>query len=67
MEEIIIYKFQLEAIQNALRLTSNHFESDKGETCLDRQVRQSNQYALNALGGKKDVIVNYLTGKNEIK
>ena len=41
MEEITIYKFQLEVIIEALRLTSNIHECSKGETCFDRQVRQA--------------------------
>ena len=60
MEEITIYKFQLEAIYNALRLTANMHDSRKGETCFDRQVRQSEQYAKNALEGNKDIEVKYI-------
>lgn len=63
MEEITIYKFQLEQIIDALRITSNIHESSQGFTCHDRQVRQAYQYAKNALVGKKDVEVNYATGK----
>lgn len=59
MEEITIYKFQLEAIAEALRITSNIHNSKDGRTCHDRQVRQSLQFAKNALEGKKDVIVKY--------
>ena len=62
MEEITIYKFQLETIIEALRITSNIHESSKGVTCHDRQVRQAYQYAKNALTGKKDVQINYATG-----
>jgi hypothetical protein len=60
MEEVTIYKFQLETIIEALRITSNIHNSSKGETCHDRQVRQAWQYAKNALKGKKDVIVSYM-------
>lgn len=60
MEEITIYKFQLETIAEALRITSNIHESSKGKTCHDRQVRQALQYAKNALEGKKDVEVRYM-------
>lgn len=63
MEEITIYKFQLEAIAEALRLTANMHDSRKGKTCFDRQVRQAEQYAKNALEGNKDKKVNYITGK----
>lgn len=60
MEEITIYKFQLETITEALRLTSNMHDSAKGETCFDRQVRQAHQYAKNALAGEKDAPVKYI-------
>lgn len=65
MEEITIYRFQLEAIEDALRLTANIHDSRKGETCFDRQVRQSEQYAINALEGNYKKQVNYITGKTE--
>lgn len=60
MEEIVIYKFQLEAIIEALRITSNIHNSSKGITCHDRQVRQAKKYAENALEGKKDERVKYM-------
>ena len=60
MEEITIYKFQLERIIEALRITSNIHNSSKGKTCHDRQVRQALQFAKNALEGKKDVEVRYM-------
>jgi len=62
MEEITIYKFQLENIIDALRLTSRIHNSKSGETCFDRQVRDAHQYAKNALDGKKDIEVRF--GKN---
>lgn len=65
MEEITIYKFQLENIIEALRITSNIHQSSKGRTCHDRQVRSALQYAKNALDGDKDREVNYMTGKNK--
>jgi hypothetical protein len=64
MEEITIYKFQLEEIMDALRMTSNLHDSQLGKTCFDRTVRQANQYAENALNGDKDIIVQH--GKNKI-
>ena len=64
MEEIIIYKFQLESIIDALRITSRIHESSKGATCHDRQVRQALQIAKNVLENKKEIQVNYATGKN---
>jgi Tfp pilus assembly pilus retraction ATPase PilT len=60
MEEIVIYKFQLETIIEALRITSNIHASNKGITCHDRQVRQAYQYAKNAMAGQKDIEVPYL-------
>jgi hypothetical protein len=65
MEEITIYKFQLDAIKEALRLTANIHDSRGGETCFDRQVRQSEQYVLNALDGNYKKRVNYITCKTE--
>lgn len=63
MEEITIYKFQLEAIKEALRVTANiHGSRDKakdGRTCHDRMVAQAEQYALNALKGEKDIDVKW--------
>lgn len=65
MEEITIYKFQLESIVEALRITSNIHNCNKLETSHDRQVRSALQYAKNALEGNKEVEVNYMTGKNK--
>lgn len=41
MEEISIYQFQLDVIIDALRITSNIHDSQKGVTCHDRKVRQA--------------------------
>ena len=64
MEEITIYKFQLEDIKEALRITANiHNSRDKskyGRTCHDRMVAQAEEYAKNALEGKKDTTVKYV-------
>lgn len=65
MEEITIYKFQLENIIEALRITSNIHNSGSLVTSHDRQVRSALQYAKNALDGNKDIKVNYMTGKNK--
>lgn len=59
MEEITIYKFQLEVIIEALRITSKIHNSNKGVTCHDRQVRQALEYAINASKGDKEKIVRY--------
>ncbi len=66
MDKITIYKFQLENIIEALRITSNIHQSSKLETSHDRQVRSALQYAKNALNGDKDIEVNYMTGTNKI-
>ena len=65
MEEIVIYKYQLEKILDALRITSNIYNCRKGETCHDRQVRQAYKYAENALKGEHKTEVSYITGKSE--
>lgn len=65
MEEIVIYKYQLEKILEALRITSNIHNSTKGETCHDRQVRQAYKFAENALKGEPKMQVNYTTGEND--
>ena len=61
MEEITIYKFQLEDIIDALRITSRIHNSSEGSTCHDRQVGSALQYAKNALKGEKDIEVNYMS------
>jgi len=60
MEEITIYKFQLEVILEALRITSNIHNSTKKVTCHDRQVRQAYEFAKNALEKQIDKRVTYL-------
>ena len=58
MKEIVIYEYQLKAIQNVLRLTKNIFVEGKvGKSCYDRQVIQCKAFAENALGGNKDIQV----------
>lgn len=58
-EKIEIYKWQLEDIEDALRLTANLHDSRKGKTCFDRQVRQAETFAKNALNGEIDKEVSY--------
>lgn len=60
MKEITIYEFQLKEIIDALRMTLNLRNSQKGETCFDRTVRQSYEFAKNALAGEKDIEVKYI-------
>lgn len=59
MEEITIYRFQLEEIYDALRMTANHLDSRKGETAMDRTIRDAEQYAINALAGNKELRVQH--------
>lgn len=51
MEELKIYRFQLEDIDNALRIASNLLECDK-TTCLGRDVLQAREMVKNALNGE---------------
>lgn len=60
MEEITIYKFQLETILEALRITMNIHHSYAGHTRHDIQVRQAYEFAKNALKGEKDKVVPYI-------
>ena len=59
MDEVTTYRFQMEVILDALRLTANHHNSRDGKTCFDRQVKQAEQLAKNALDGKKEIVVRY--------
>ena len=63
MEKVTIYKFQLETILEALRITSNIHNCSEGKTCFDRQVRQAYEYGKNALEGNENLQVSYITGK----
>jgi hypothetical protein len=54
MEEITIYKFQLESILEALRITSNIHNSSQHKTCHDRMVDKAYHFAKNALANEKD-------------
>jgi hypothetical protein len=63
MKEIVIYEYQLKAILEALRTTSNIHHSTKGVTCHDRMVRQAYKFTENALNGDYKTEVSYITGK----
>lgn len=54
MEEITIYKFQLEQIIDALRLTGNIYGCRDRKTAYDRTVTLAEKYAKNALNGEID-------------
>lgn len=60
MEIIEIYKFQMESIEDALRMTANAYGCRKKESCLDRSVTQAEQYAKNSLTGDIDKEVGYM-------
>lgn len=60
MRKVKIYEFQLKAIKEALRISARIHNSKEGVTCHDRQVRQSLQYAENALEGNIDKEVPYM-------
>ncbi len=60
MDKITIYKFQLEAISDALRLTANINGCREKKTSYDRQVCSAEKYANNALNGKIDDQVDYI-------
>jgi len=59
-KKIEIYKWQLEKIQNALRMASNIHNSHTKTTCFDRNITQAKKFAENALEGKIDERVEYL-------
>jgi len=59
MEEIKIYKYQLDVILDALRMTANLHDSRKGVTAYDRVVRQAESFAKNALEGNINNRVQY--------
>lgn len=59
MEEVTIYRFQLDAILEALRVAANSYDLRKQETCLGRMVTQAERFAKNALKGEKDKYVRY--------
>ena len=42
-------EWQVREIEDTLRLVSNHFNSPKRETCLDRMIMVSLNYVVDAL------------------
>jgi len=54
MEEVKIYKWQLEAIADVLRLTGNIFDVRDRDSCYARDFRQAEKLAKNALDGNPD-------------
>lgn len=60
MEKLEIYRFQAEDIEDTLRMVANVLESNKKETCLDRNVIQSLERMRNVLKGEIDTQVKYM-------
>jgi hypothetical protein len=54
MEELIIYKFQAKAIEDALRSAARIFKSQSKTTCVDRDIIESWQYIQNVIDGNID-------------
>lgn len=63
MEKVEIYRFQLEEIADALRMTANIHDSrnrrKSGQTCHDRTVVKAEKFAKNALEGNIDIEVSH--------
>lgn len=54
MDELKIYQFQAEQIENTFRLVANLLKSQNKETCLDRDIMQSWQMIKNVIEGKHE-------------
>lgn len=69
MEKVEIYRFQLEEIIDALRMTANihgsRNPSKEGQTCHDRTVVKAEKFAKNALEGNIDREVSHFPLKNK--
>lgn len=57
MEELKIYKFQAEQIEDTLRLVARVLKSQSKETSIDRDVMQSWEMIKNVLNKEPDKIV----------
>ena len=55
MEELIILKFQVEHLENTLRLVANTLGSRTKETCLDREVMKSIDFVKEVLSKSKEI------------
>ena len=53
MEEILVNKWILENIANAIRMAANALESRKRETCMDREIDHSERLLKWVLEGKQ--------------
>ncbi len=62
MKEVKIYEFQLKAMLEALNQSARILKSKSRETCIDRNIMQSIEYAENALNGKPDELVGRFGG-----
>lgn len=54
MKELKIYAFQAKNIETALRLAIRALESNKKETCMDRDLVQAYEYIKNILAEQPD-------------
>jgi hypothetical protein len=59
-EKVVMYKFQLENVKEALRVTANTYGCRKKITCHDRMVTQAEQYTKNALANEIDKEVKWM-------
>ena len=57
MEEIIVYKYQLEIIEQALRLTNNICNCKDKTTSFDRDVVQAYKTVQNLTKGDKETLI----------
>lgn len=53
MEEIIVHKYILKNIQDAIRMAANTLESRSRETAMDRQIEYSERLLKWLLEGKQ--------------
>ena len=61
MGKVEVYRFQLEAIAETLRVVANSYKCRDRKTCLDRMVAQAELYAKNALNGEADKRVGWMS------
>lgn len=66
MEEKIIYDFQLNNIEETLRLIGNQINSKDRSSCLARMVEQSKRFIENSKNNQPSTYVSY-DGYNEQK
>ncbi len=60
MEEIIVHKYILENIKDAIRMAANTLESRSRETAMDRQIEYSERLLNWLLNGKIGDVPRYI-------